>query len=81
MWLVGAIPFFFATWEELFIGAMNFPMINGACDGTLLLGVIGIILGIFGPELVIENYIFNVELRFIIMYFFVVSSIIVGFFK
>lgn len=39
MWIVASIPFFFATWEEYYMGAMDFPCINGPNEGCMMIGI------------------------------------------
>jgi len=81
IYFVGMIPFFFATWEEYHVGAMEFPMINGACDGCLILGIIGTVIGVFGPDYFRENTFMGVELIHLMFWFFIVASILTGFYK
>ena len=32
----GFVPFYFQTWEEYYLGAMNLPPINGPSEGLLI---------------------------------------------
>eukprot|EP00929_Paragymnodinium_shiwhaense_P113103 TRINITY_DN81366_c0_g1_i1.p1 TRINITY_DN81366_c0_g1~~TRINITY_DN81366_c0_g1_i1.p1 ORF type:complete len:444 (-),score=45.52 TRINITY_DN81366_c0_g1_i1:18-1298(-) len=36
IWLCGAFPFFFATWEEFYTGTLHLGIINGPTDGVLI---------------------------------------------
>eukprot|EP00928_Gymnodinium_smaydae_P043099 TRINITY_DN28957_c0_g1_i2.p1 TRINITY_DN28957_c0_g1~~TRINITY_DN28957_c0_g1_i2.p1 ORF type:complete len:414 (+),score=44.15 TRINITY_DN28957_c0_g1_i2:76-1242(+) len=36
IWLLCAAPFFFATWEEFFTGALRLGVVNGPTDGVLI---------------------------------------------
>jgi len=42
LWFVGAIPFYMATWEELHIGTMIFPIISGPAEGCVGLGALSL---------------------------------------
>ena len=37
-WFVAVIPFYLFTWEELNIGKLEFPMLSGTSEGTVMLG-------------------------------------------
>lgn len=37
-WFVAIIPFYLFTWEELNIGKLEFPMLSGTSEGTVVLG-------------------------------------------
>eukprot|EP00927_Polykrikos_kofoidii_P046238 TRINITY_DN40456_c0_g1_i1.p1 TRINITY_DN40456_c0_g1~~TRINITY_DN40456_c0_g1_i1.p1 ORF type:complete len:523 (+),score=86.98 TRINITY_DN40456_c0_g1_i1:123-1691(+) len=43
VWLAGAVPFFFATWEEYYTGTLCLGVINGPSDGVLLVCITFII--------------------------------------
>ena len=50
MWLMIAIPFFLNTWEEYYTGELNFPMIHGVSEGTLMACTAMHLSGFFGHE-------------------------------
>ena len=81
MWLIGAIPFFFATWEELMLGSMNFPMINGACDGCLLLGFTTFAFGFMSIEYFYAHTLMGINLVDCTYYFFLIGAIFTGLYK
>lgn len=45
------IPFFFNTWEEFFTGELNFPMIHGVSEGTLIACTAINLSGFYGKEI------------------------------
>lgn len=62
IFLFGAMTFYFATWEELYVGSMNFPVINGPSDGCLALGLISFLMGALGPEFFATTLIMNIPI-------------------
>jgi ethanolaminephosphotransferase len=36
LWLMISFPFFLNTWEEYYVGELNFPLIHGVSEGTLI---------------------------------------------
>ena len=47
---MGALPFFFATWEEYYTNRLNLPIINGVCDGAILGAIMLSATGIVGSD-------------------------------
>mmetsp|Transcript_13351 Transcript_13351/g.25066 ORF Transcript_13351/g.25066 Transcript_13351/m.25066 type:complete len:375 (-) Transcript_13351:204-1328(-) len=81
LWFIGSCAFFFATWEELCLGVMDFPVVNGACDGVLLLGFMSLLISCIGSDL-FATYEFNgYSLRTCVFTFFIVGSAISGLFN
>lgn len=82
LWFIGSCAFFFATWEELCLGVMDFPIVNGACDGCLLLGVISLVISIISPVNFAAYEISpGYTLRSIAFPFFIIGSAISGLFN
>ena len=81
LWLIGAIPFYLATWEELYVGVQIFPEINGPSDGCLLIGFVSTVIGIFGSEYFVINYLYGIRYIDYIYHFFLWSSLLVGFYR
>ena len=52
-------PFFFATWEQFWLGSMDLGMINGAMEGIFSLVLIMFAGAIFGPEMYTANLAFE----------------------
>jgi ethanolaminephosphotransferase len=48
VYLIGCMPFFFTTLEEYYTNAMILPVINGPCEGCLVIGMFFLITGING---------------------------------
>mmetsp|Transcript_6697 Transcript_6697/g.11874 ORF Transcript_6697/g.11874 Transcript_6697/m.11874 type:complete len:376 (+) Transcript_6697:36-1163(+) len=78
LWVTGALPFYFATWEELFLGSLDLPMINGPCEGCIILGLMGLFAAAFGPEYFVETLMFKKELRNCFMLFFISAAVLTG---
>lgn len=81
LWLLGAIPFFLATWEELYVGEQIFPVINGPSDGCLIVGFVITVIGLCGPEYFITNTYAGHRYMDLIFYFFLVSSPLIGLYR
>lgn len=81
IWEIGAIPFYLATWEELYVGVQNFPAINGPSDGCLLIGFLLLVFGIWTPEYFLSHSIFGYSYMHAMYYFFIVGSICVGIYR
>ena len=81
IWVIGAIPFYLATWEELYVGVQNFPVINGPSDGCLLIGFLLVVFGIWTPEYFWNTYYNNLPYMTYMYYFFLVGSIAVGLYR
>jgi ethanolaminephosphotransferase len=47
MWLVGVLPFVFATWEEFFVGKLTLGRINGPTDGVIMCIIFSFIAAIW----------------------------------
>jgi len=45
------LAFYFATWEEYYVGSLDLPIINGANEGVLALMLMLVASGIFGCEM------------------------------
>jgi ethanolaminephosphotransferase len=80
-WVFAAGAFFFATWEELCLGVMDFPIINGACDGVLLLGFVSLLITVMSPELFSTFEIGGRSLRATLFQIFIVASLVSGVFN
>jgi ethanolaminephosphotransferase len=50
IWLMTSFPFFLNTWEEYYTGELNFPLIHGVSEGTLVACFAMIMTGIFGDH-------------------------------
>lgn len=50
MWFMICIPFFLNTWEEYYTGELNFPMIHGVSEGTLIACIAMHLAGFLGIE-------------------------------
>ena len=48
VYLIGCLPFFFTTLEEYYTNAMMLPVINGPCEGCLVIGSFFLITAING---------------------------------
>ena len=81
LWLMGAFPFFLATWEELYVGVQIFPVINGPSDGCLLVGIFLVALGVLGPDYFVSNTYEGFRYIDIIYFFFALSSVLVGLYR
>lgn len=44
------VPFYVATWEEYYVGALVLPIINGPAEGVLMGVGISLVSGILGPS-------------------------------
>ena len=44
----GVLPFYFATWEEFYVGKLVFGIINGPNEGVYTLILVYLLTGIFG---------------------------------
>ena len=76
LWFIGAVPFFFATWEEMLVGAMNFPTVNLPCDGCLALGLLGLLFAILSPEYFLELTVFGLNGVQWLYYFAIVGALL-----
>lgn len=45
IWLISAIPFFFATWEEYHTGVLYLGVFNGPTDGVLIASMVFVVSG------------------------------------
>jgi ethanolaminephosphotransferase len=46
MWLISAVPFFFATWEEYYTGVLHLGAFNGPTDGVLIMCATFVLSGV-----------------------------------
>eukprot|EP01017_Pseudomicrothorax_dubius_P043165 TRINITY_DN713_c0_g1_i1.p1 TRINITY_DN713_c0_g1~~TRINITY_DN713_c0_g1_i1.p1 ORF type:complete len:322 (+),score=24.38 TRINITY_DN713_c0_g1_i1:386-1351(+) len=53
--LMGAIPFFTATWEEYYMNGLNLPIIHGASEGIVAISIIYGITGVLGTSIWTEH--------------------------
>jgi phosphatidylglycerophosphate synthase len=81
LWVMGATPFFFATWEELYLGAMNFPLINGPCDGCVGIGIVSALIGIYTPEHFMQPTPWGLTTIEILFYALIFGAYAVGLYK
>jgi ethanolaminephosphotransferase len=51
IWFMICIPFFFNTWEEFYTGELNFPIIHGVSEGTLIACFSINLSGYFGKQI------------------------------
>lgn len=51
IWLMIAFPFFLNTWEAYYVGELNFPIIHGVSEGTLIVCTVMHSVGFLGLEL------------------------------
>lgn len=58
VYLIGCMPFFFTTLEEYYTNAMILPVINGPCEGCLVIGMFFLITGINGNIFLYFEYFF-----------------------
>lgn len=49
-WLAGGVPFFLATWEELYTGALILPVVNGPTEGVIIIACAMLWTAFAGPE-------------------------------
>lgn len=81
LWLIGALPFYFATWEELVLGTLDLPIINGPSEGCLILGLMSLGTAVMGQRYFVETTIQGVELRNCFMLFFIVAALVTAAYK
>ena len=81
LWILGAFPFYLATWEELFVGEQIFPFINGPSEGCVLIGLLCISFGVFGPEAFVVGRLFGYRAIDFLLYTFSFGSAIAGGFR
>jgi phosphatidylglycerophosphate synthase len=81
IWLVGALPFYFTTWEETYTGSLTFPFFSAASDGCLLLGLLSLFFYFITPEPIIFNSAFGVEIRELILYGMLISAMMIVVYK
>jgi ethanolaminephosphotransferase len=63
------VPFFLNTWEEYYTGELNFPMIHGVSEGTVIACIAMIIAGFFGQSFWFINlnlYFFEIQINHLI---------------
>lgn len=79
IWLMISINFFVCTWEEYHTGILEFPLINGINEGTIIVISIEIFTLIVGQPFWIDSFtISNIRFRyndFIVLCFFMLSNI------
>lgn len=80
-WFIGALPFYFTTWEETYTGSMQFPFISAASDGCLFFGILTFLFYWMLPETFIHNSLWGIEYRDLIMYFMIVMSVLTAVYK
>jgi len=78
LWLIGAIPFFYTTWEELFIGSMDFPCVNGPNEGCLVIGGLLMYTAYAGSEAFVEGKWVGWEVRSVLIAGFLLASVVNG---
>ena len=79
LWVVASIPFFFATWEEYFMGSMDFPCINGPNEGCIMIGIFMGMRGYLGAEYFTQPSMWpQYEVRTVIVAGFCLASMLNG---
>ena len=68
-WFIGALPFYYTTWEETYTGALNFPYFSAASDGCLSIGVLSFFIYLKTPEFFIYNRLFGVNYLMVLLIF------------
>jgi len=48
--LTSCMPFHFATLEEYYVGGLWLPVMNGVTDGSLLLILVNVLIGLLGSQ-------------------------------
>jgi ethanolaminephosphotransferase len=81
LWFTGALPFYFATWEELVLGSLDLPFINGPCEGCMILGLMSLAAAWLGPEYFVSTVVYGAELRGCFMVFFMVTAVATALYK
>ena len=81
IWLVGALPFYYTTWEETYTGSLTFPFFSAASDGCLLLGLLIFVFYFVTPEAFIHNALYGYELRELLLYALLLSAILISVYK
>ena len=80
-WFIGALPFYFTTWEATYTGSLQFPFISAASDGCLFFGLLAFVFYWQGPETFIHGSFMGYEYRALIMWFMIVMSSLVAVYK
>jgi ethanolaminephosphotransferase len=80
-WFIGALPFYFTTWEETYTGSLNFPFISAASDGCLFFGLLAFVFYWMQPETFIHQSFLGYEYRVIIMGVMIFVSCAVAIYK
>jgi ethanolaminephosphotransferase len=55
LWIMIIVPFYLNNWEQYMTGQLSLPCINGINEGTVLLFVVEIAIGIIGQDVFIDN--------------------------
>ncbi|KAK3015414.1 hypothetical protein RJ639_007486, partial [Escallonia herrerae] len=50
LWVISAVPFYFATWEHYFTNTLILPAINGPTEGLMLIYVVHFLTALVGSE-------------------------------
>ncbi len=69
MWCMTCVPFFLNTWEEYYTGELNFPMIHGVSEGTVIACIAMIVAGLFGRDFWFMNvnlFLFDIQVNHLI---------------
>jgi len=81
IWLMISFPFFLNTWEAYYLGELNFPIIHGVSEGTLIVCSFMHISGFIGIDFFLNNYtIYGITLQFnhILVILFFISGLCYG---
>ena len=78
LWLIGAIPFFYTTWEELYLGSMDFPCINGPNEGCVGIGGLLMYAAFAGGEVFSEEKWMGWEVRYVLIAGFLLAAVVNG---
>ena len=78
LWLIGAIPFFYTTWEELYTGSMDFPCVNGPNEGCLVIGGLLMYVAYAGCDVFVTTKWGGWEARYVLIVLFSIASVLNG---
>lgn len=71
LYLMCTVPFYIATWEEYVTGIMELPMISGVDEGCFVTNTIFIFTGLVGANFWNNAYIFDIQLKLILLSIFI----------
>eukprot|EP01016_Furgasonia_blochmanni_P055199 TRINITY_DN9196_c0_g2_i8.p1 TRINITY_DN9196_c0_g2~~TRINITY_DN9196_c0_g2_i8.p1 ORF type:complete len:378 (-),score=41.26 TRINITY_DN9196_c0_g2_i8:231-1364(-) len=65
---IASVPFFLATWEEYYTGGLFLPIINGASEGNLFVGILLIFTGFTGSLWWKEKSFLGIPRNMVVLY-------------